>query len=458
MSYKKPQNHYVGYAVRQMFNKFFRSEASSGIVLLIFAALAIVCANNKTLSPYYTSLFAKKIGITIQGLFSLNITFSEWINDGLMAIFFLVVGLEIKRETLVGQLSSFKKAALPIIAAIGGMVVPVLIFTFFNHNSDTANGWGIPMATDIAFALGILSLLGNRVSNGLKIFLAALAIADDLGAIIVIALFYPSNAISNTYLILAAIVTAILFILNRLRVKKAVIYALLGILLWYFMLNSGIHATISGVILAMAIPAKSTLNEVQFLSKLDRLTTRLKATTNSETSVLTNPEEQAIIHGISVMTNKVNPSLHQFQETLQPWSNWFIMPLFAFANAGVIFDASLFTLPLKPIIPGIFLGLILGKPIGIFLSSWIAVKMKIAVLPKNTKWVQILSMGIVAGIGFTMAIFVENLAFLSSGLSPEKIAYYVNIGKTVILITSTIAAALGLIALMFTCPKEVRKK
>ncbi len=458
MSYKKPQNHYVGYAVRQMFNKFFRSEASSGIVLLIFAALAIVCANNKTLSPYYTNLFAKKIGITIQGLFSLNMTFTEWINDGLMAIFFLVVGLEIKRETLVGQLSSFKKAALPIIAAIGGMVVPVLIFTFFNHNSDTANGWGIPMATDIAFALGILSLLGNRVSNGLKIFLAALAITDDLGAIIVIALFYPSNAISNTYLILAAIVTAILFILNRLRVKKAVIYALLGILLWYFMLNSGIHATISGVILAMAIPAKSTLNEVQFLSNLDRLTTRLKATTNSETSVLTNPEEQAIIHGISVMTNKVNPSLHQFQETLQPWSNWFIMPLFAFANAGVIFDASLFNLPLKPIIPGIFLGLILGKPIGIFLLSWIAVKMKIAVLPQNTKWVQILSMGIVAGIGFTMAIFVENLAFLSSGLSPEKTAYYVNIGKTVILITSTIAAALGLIALTLTCPKEVRKK
>lgn len=453
----KPQKNIVGYSVKELFNTFFRNEISSGIMLLIFAALAIFCANNNTLSVYYRDLFSLEIGIEIQNIFSLKMTLAEWINDGLMAIFFLVVGLEIKREILVGQLSSVKKAALPIIAAVGGMVVPALIFAFFNRGSSTINGWGIPMATDIAFAIGILSLLGKRVSIGLKIFLTALAIADDLGAIIVIALFYPSNAISSLYLLLAAGITAILFILNRLRVKKAVPYALLGIILWYFMLKSGIHATIAGVILAIAIPAKSTLNEIQFLNKIGRLTTRLKATTNSETSVLTNPEEQSIIHGISVMANKVNPSLNQFLHTLHPWSNWFIMPFFAFANAGVVFDASLFNLPLEPIVPGIFLGLILGKPIGIFLSSWIAVRIGIAVLPKNTKWVQILSLGVVAGIGFTMAIFVDNLAFLTSGMLPEKTAYYVNLGKAVILVTSVTAALLGLITLSLTSPKTRNK-
>lgn len=454
MGYERPSRHYIGNAVIRTFNKFFQSETSSGIILLICAALAIICANNSSLAPYYNSFFSKELGIGLEGVFDFKMSIEEWINDGLMAVFFLVVGLEIKREMLVGQLSSVKKATLPIIAALGGMLFPAMIYAIFNHAAPTANGWGIPMATDIAFAIGILSILGNRVPLGLKVFLTALAIADDLGSIVVIALFYPSHKIEFVFLALAAAVTLFMAIMNRLRINKAAVYVIPGIVLWYFMLRSGVHATIAGVIMAITIPAKSIINEVEYSYNLDSLTSHFKQFSNNSASILTNPEEQATIHSIGVITQKINPLLHRFEERLHPWSNFFIMPLFAFANAGVVFDASLFSLPIEPIVPGIFFGLLLGKPLGIFLTSWVAVKTGIAVMPKGSTWIQLFSLGIVAGIGFTMAIFVDGLAFLPSGMPEEMIQNYINLGKAIILITSCCAAIFGLVALMLTSKQK----
>jgi Na+:H+ antiporter, NhaA family len=456
MKKNRSRLYYVGFSMRKVFNKFFYGETSCGILLLFFASAAIFCANNQNIAPYYTYFFSREAGFDIEGIFGLSMTIEEWINDGLMTIFFLVVGLEIKREMMVGQLSSLKKASLPLIAAAGGMIFPALIYLIFNHGTDTINGWGIPMATDIAFAIGILSILGKRVPIGLKVFLTALAIADDLGSIIVIAFFYPSHNIDFSFLLMAAGVTLFLVVMNRMRVNKSMVYLFPGILLWYLILKSGVHATISGVILAITVPARSTINEFDFSNKLSGMADYFRMVSNRECSVLTNPKQQLTIHAINVMTLKVNPMLHRFEEFLSPVSNYFIMPLFAFANAGVVFDASLFSLPIPPIVPGIFFGLLIGKPIGIFLSSWLAVKLKIAVLPNGSKWIQLLSIGVIAGIGFTMAIFVDGFAFLSSEMSPVQIENYINLGKATILITSIFAAIFGLTFLSVTTKKESR--
>lgn len=446
--------YYVGFSIKNISNRFFNSATSGGIILLIFATAAIFCANNPNIAPYYKYFFSREAGLNIDGIFRLSMTIEEWINDGLMTIFFLVVGLEIKREMMVGQLSSMKKATLPLIAAAGGMIFPALIYALFNQGTDTVNGWGIPMATDIAFAIGVLSILGKRVPIGLKVFLTALAIADDLGSIIVIAFFYPSHSLDFTFLLMAAGVTLFLFIMNRMRVNKSMVYLVPGVLLWYLILKSGIHATISGVILAIMVPARSTINEFDFSNKLSGMADYFRMVSNHECSVLTNPKQQLTIHAINVMTLKVNPMLHRFESFLSPVTNFFIMPLFAFANAGVVFDTSLFSLQIPPIVPGIFFGLLIGKPIGIFLSSWLAVKLNIAVLPNRATWKQLLSIGVIAGIGFTMAIFVDGLAFLPSGMPPEQIEQYINLGKAVILVTSICAAVFGLIFMSISTKKK----
>lgn len=407
---------------------------------MICAIVAITIANVPSLS-YLHDYLNIYLGFKL-GTFEFKMSLLHWINDGLMAIFFFVVGLEIKREILVGELSSVKQASLPIIAALGGMVVPALIYFMFNNGEISANGWGIPMATDIAFALGILSLLGSRVPLSLKIFLTALAIVDDLGAIVVLAIFYPTSEINFTMLLSAMAILAIMVIFNYMKIRRPSAFIIPGVLVWLLFLGSGIHATIAGVLVAMTIPGKTTVNEVRFIVGMRYMLNKFSAESSHRIEVLANPVQQQVIHSMHHKLKQIHPLMIKFEHGLHPWVTFLIMPIFALANAGVIIDFSLFTPPLEPIVPGIFFGLLLGKPIGIFLASWTAVKFKIADLPGDINWMQILSAGIIAGIGFTMSIFIDNLAFSDINM--------VNTGKAVILITSFVAAIAGLIAIYFS--------
>ena len=429
---------------RNFFNRFLHNESIGGILLLICAIISLVCANVPELN-FLHDIWKQDAGISI-GSFSLNMKIEHWIIDGLMAIFFFVVGLEIKREMLVGELSSFKHAALPIFAAVGGMIVPALIYSLFNGGTPSANGWGIPMATDIAFAIGILSLLGNRVPEGLKVFLTALAIVDDLGAIIVQAIFYPTHALHFDMLLYAALVAGFLYLLNRNKVRGTLFYIIPGVVLWWLILQSGIHATIAGVILALTIPSKTLINEVRFSVRMKYLLQKFKDVSNSEIEVLANPHQQHIIHQMDNHIEEINPLMHKFESALHPWVTFAIMPIFALANSGVELSGGLMQDSIPPVAIGIFLGLFLGKPIGIFLFSLISVKLKFAELPSGTNWKQVFALGMIAGIGFTMSIFIDSLAFDDQNL--------VNIGKAAILGTSSIAAILGLLAVSLTCRKK----
>lgn len=348
--------------ITQYFRKFLHNSQSSGILLIFCVAVSLMIANS-SFGSAFQNLLDTKIGTEI---FHLNYPISIWINDGLMAIFFLLVGLEIKREIVEGELSSFSNASLPIVAAIGGMVVPALIFFFFNQGTDFAKGWAIPMATDIAFSLAIISMLGKRVPISLKIFLAALAIVDDLGAIVVIAIFY-TDQIHWDYLGLSALMVAILVILNRLNFTKHIFYLIPGIFLWYFMHHSGIHATIAGVLLAFAIPTNVSDIEISPLEKLE--------------------------------------------QKLHLPVNFIIMPIFALANTNITFKNGMVDGLFSNFGYGIILGLFLGKVIGINLFSYISIKLKISSLPDQSSWSQMIGVGLLAGIGFTMSIFIALLSF-----------------------------------------------
>lgn len=429
-----------GIYLRNAFQTFFRNQSSGGIVLIICALASIIIANVPTWSHFhdYLNLY---FGFSLGDL-EFKMSLLHWINDGLMAIFFFVVGLEIKREILVGELSSVKQAALPIFAALGGMLVPAFIYFLFNSGTESEHGWGIPMATDIAFALGILSLLGKRVPLSLKIFLAALAIVDDLGAIIVLAIFYPTSEINFMLLFAAAIVLAFMALSNYMKIRRPSVYIISGITVWLLFLGSGIHATIAGVLVAMTIPGKTRINEVRFIVGMRHLLNKFTAESTHQIEVLANSVQQNAIHSMHNKVKQINPLMIRFEHGIHPWVTFGIMPLFALANAGVQIDLSLFTPPLKPIVPGIFLGLLLGKPIGIFLASWVVVKLKFADLPSDMNWAQVLSAGVIAGIGFTMSIFIDNLAFSDINIA--------NMGKAVILLTSFVAAIAGLIAIYFS--------
>ena len=351
--------------ISKSFKWFFKLEAASGLILL-FAAILALAISNSNLSNYYFDTLNKYIFIGINN-FGLKLSLMHWINDALMAIFFFFVTLEIKREFLQGELSNTKQALLPVIAAIGGMVVPALIYVLINFgDGETLNGWAIPSATDIAFSLGVLSLLGKRVPLSLKVFLTALAIIDDLGAIVIIALFY-SGDLSIKYLSLMLVAFIILLVINKLNNKKFLPYLIIGIFLWYFTHNSGIHATIAGVLLAMAIPHRKKEKDFSLLIKIE--------------------------HAIS------------------PYVAFGIMPLFAFANAGVSFEGLSFASLLNKVPLGILLGLFLGKQLGVFVFSYVSIKMKIAQMPNNSNWINFYGVGILTGIGFTMSLFVGNLAF-----------------------------------------------
>jgi len=354
--------------ISKPFKWFFKLEAASGLVLL-FAAIIALIISNSNISDFYFETLNKYIFVGFNN-FGLKLTVIHWINDALMAIFFFFVTLEIKREFLQGELSNIKQALLPMIAAVGGMLVPALFYIFINWNdTETLNGWAIPSATDIAFSLGVLSLLGKRVPLSLKVFLTALAIIDDLGAIVIIALFY-SGDLSINYLSLMLIAFIILLLINKFNIKKFLPYLIVGIFLWDFTHNSGIHATIAGVLLAMTIPHRKKEKDFSLLIKIE--------------------------HAIS------------------PYVAFGIMPLFAFANAGVSLEGLTFSSLLDKVPLGIVLGLFVGKQLGVFVFSYVSIKLKIAQMPNNTNWFNFYGVGILTGIGFTMSLFVGNLAFVEN--------------------------------------------
>ncbi|WP_439478987.1 Na+/H+ antiporter NhaA [Chryseobacterium aquaticum] len=373
------------------FKKFFESSQASGVLLILCVALALGIANS-SMAESFQNLLDKEVGTH---LFHLKYPVSIWINDGLMAVFFLLVGLEIKREVVEGELSSFKNASLPIFAAIGGMIVPAIIYAVFNYDGEYSNGWGIPMATDIAFSLAIISMLGKKVPNSIKIFLAALAIVDDLGAILVIAIFY-TDQIDWMNLTVSFGIVGLLFILNYLKFKKLIFYIIPGIFLWYFLHHSGIHATIAGVLLAFSIPTNISRIKISPLEKLE----------------------------------------HQLHFPV----SFIIMPVFALANTNITFTNGMVDGLFSGLGLGIVCGLVLGKLIGINLFSFVAIKSKISSLPQNSTWMQMLGVGLLAGIGFTMSIFIALLSFKSEIQIQDE-------AKFAILIASFIAAVSGYLVL-----------
>ena len=433
--------------ILNVFGIFVNNNYAGGVILVLSSVFAMIAANTDLFASFH-DIWHINADFAI-GSFKLEMSLLHWVNDALMAIFFFVVGLEIKREMMVGELSSFKQASLPIFAAAGGMIFPALIYVFFNAGTPSANGWGIPMATDIAFSLGVISLLGSRIPLSLKIFLTALAIVDDIGAIIVLAIYYPSHEIQFIYLIYAGFILLLLIFFNRMNLHNAALYLVPGLFLWYFVYQSGVHATIAGVALAMCIPSKSPINEVRFFVRSKYYLDKFKEASHGELSILANKQQLSIIHNMHSILRKINPLINRFEHTINPWVTFSIMPIFALANAGVVFDGFPEISSIPNISKGVFFGLVIGKPLGIFIASYLVCKMKIAELPPDLKWSQIFSVGIIAGIGFTMSIFIDSLAF-----SNELI---INEGKASILISSVVAAFLGVIALRITTSKPKPK-
>jgi len=400
------------------FQEFFQREASSGILLIAATILALIWANSQW-SDSYTMLWHTYISIKI-GSFEIAKDLSHWINDGLMAIFFFVVGLEIKREVMVGELSSPRQAMLPIVAAIGGMVVPAGLYLIFNPNGPGSDGWGIPMATDIAFALGVLSLLGKRVPLSLKIFLTAVAIVDDLGAVLVIAIFYTSE-IMWVSLAIAAVFLGALAAMNRLGVRDPIVYTILGLGLWVAFLKSGVHATIAGVLLALTIPVRTRINTKEFVDNANYFLDKFENNGEPGEDVLTNKTQRTALMGIEMAAEHAQTPLQRMEHKLHPWVSYFIMPVFAFANAGVTISGDFLSVFTQPVTLGIMVGLIFGKQIGVFAGSYLAVKLKWADLPSGMTWPRLYGLSLLAGIGFTMSLFIASLAFGESEyLAPAK--------------------------------------
>lgn len=386
-------------------------QAASGILLILTTILALIAANTG-LSGAYNDLLHTPLTIGVgSSVFSRSLHF--WINDGLMTIFFFVIGLEIKREALIGELASLKQSALPIAAALGGMVVPALIYASLNDGGATAHGWGIPMATDIAFAIGILSLLGDRVPTGLKVFLTALAIADDLGAVLVIAIFYTDTIVLSA-LAIAALGLGAAFLLNIFHIRHPAWYGLIGIVVWIAFLQSGVHPTIAGVLMGLTIPVRVVYDGETWVQRVEAVLKRYRKAIEDEQTDhhVAIARRQSCVHEIENVSEKAVSPLIKLEHALQPWIAFAIMPLFAFANAGVaISTESLAAAFGNTVTWGIVLGLFVGKQLGVFAFSWLAVKLKLAALPDGIDWRQIYGVAILAGIGFTMSLFITELAF-----------------------------------------------
>jgi NhaA family Na+:H+ antiporter len=390
------------------FEDFFKNQASGGIILLATTILALVLANSP-LSDLYHHFWETELAIGGDS-FGLKQSLHHWINDGLMAVFFFVVGLEIKREFLAGELASKRKAALPIAAALGGMVVPALIFASINMGTTDLRGWGIPMATDIAFALGIIALLGDRIPRSLAIFLTALAIVDDLGAVVVIAIFYTGDlSFSALGIVLACFIT--LMIGNRLGFQHPNFYALVGLVLWIALLKSGIHASIAGVLIGATIPVRAKHPHDEFIAKSERLFERYRQS-EAIPGPFHNDQRLGTLLALEHVTHDAMSPLQRMEHEMHPWIIYGVMPIFALANAGISLSTAELTAAIShPITIGVTMGLLIGKPLGIFLFSWLAIKLKFCDLPTGSRWSDVIGVGILAGIGFTMSIFITNLAY-----------------------------------------------
>jgi len=386
------------------FQEFFRTEAAGGALLVASACAALGLANSGWAEAYH-GLLATTIAIGAGG-HVLSLTTHQWINDALMAVFFLLVGLEIKREVVAGELASRRRAALPIAAAIGGMVVPACIYLLTNSGGAESHGWAIPMATDIAFALGVLALVAPRAPSGLKIFLAALAIVDDIGAVLVIALFY-TGAIAWGALGMAGLILLLLGALNVLRVRHLTPYLVLGLGLWFFVHESGVHATVAGVLLAFAIPTTTRINAAEFSAKSRRLLEHFDRTETGDLLVLTSKGQQEAIIGLERASERATAPLLRLEHALHGFSAFVVMPLFAFSNAGVGLNGSFG----GGVATAVILGLAVGKPLGIAGAALAAVRLRLATLPDGVGWTALHGCAWLGGIGFTMSLFIATLAF-----------------------------------------------
>ena len=418
--------------------QIFAAHKLSGAVLLLAATVMAVAWANSPWAGFYHHWLHTKLALSV-GPFGLNKSVSHWINDGLMGIFFFVVGLEIKRELLAGELASPRKAALPVIAAVGGMVVPALVYFAFNGAGEFARGWGIPMATDIAFALGILAVFPVPLS--LKIFLTALAIVDDIGAIVVVAIFY-TDAIAPWSLLIGGLLLCVSIGANVIGVRNPIIYFLMGCAIWIAFYKSGVHATLAGVLMAFTIPARTVINARQLHDRTRTLLKQLRDTgLPSDKRLLTN-QQHHIVHSMERLTEHATAPLQELEHALMPFVAFAILPLFALTNAGVSLESETLGRLTEPMSLGIILGLVLGKPLGIWLFAWAGVKLRIAELPKGISLLHVASVGCMAGVGFTMSLFIATLAF-------EEVAL-VDTAKTAVLAGSLLATLIGSVLLLLT--------
>jgi len=426
---------------RGWFEWFVRSEVTGSILLLACTLVALIWAN----SPWadsYVDLLHTYVGVS-WGDVAFKLSLHHWINDGLMVVFFFVVGLEIKRELVVGELSSVNKAALPVAAAIGGMVVPAALFFLINSGGEGARGWGIPMATDIAFALGVLAIFGARAPLGLKVFLTALAIADDLGAVAVIAIFYTEK-INVLPLVVAAVLLASLFVAVQARMRRGILYLLI-IGVWLAVFSSGVHATVAGILMAMVIPVRPRVDPHRFIDETEERLERIKKMELSEHSMISNREQLDIVESIHSRAEDALPAGLILEHYLHPIQVWLILPLFALANAGVAIGGDLMAVLANPLALGVIVGLVVGKPVGIGLLSWLAVKSGRGALPEGVTWAQVFGAGCLAGIGFTMSLFISDLAFNNETL--------IATAKIGILAASLASGVLGFVILSRSLPK-----
>ena len=445
------------YRIARGFNRFLGAPWAGGVVLLVCVVIAMLVANLPWTHEAYHNLLETNLELWISShngsfswLFPSEMTVEKFVNDILMVIFFFTVGLEIKRELVCGQLSSVKRAILPVVAAAGGMLAPALIFLCFNQGTLAVNGWGIPTATDIAFAIGILSILGDRVPVSLKVFLTALAIADDLGAILVIALFY-GGSVKLLYLLGAVLVMVFVYLMNRMGEKRMFFYVVPAVIVWVLFYYSGIHATLSGVAMAMLIPMKPRYNRAAFLRRWRNLNGRVEEMAESD-GVFTEEELHESLRHMGQLASRSVAMSERLEHALNPYVTFLIMPIFALANAGVHISSSEYlnifhySPEMGSIGMGIFFGLLLGKPVGIFAASYAAVKCRVAEIPQGGTWQMLFAVACLGGIGFTMSIFVDSLAFTDSVL--------IDRGKIAILMGSLAAALFGCVLILLLTGKK----
>lgn len=430
------------------FRWFSRFNAASGIVLLLAAVAALLWANSSAAAGYHHLWHETRAGFSFAG-FEISGSLEWWINDLLMAVFFLLVGMEIKRELLVGELASFRRAATPIAAAIGGMVVPAAIYFAFNAGSTQARGWGVPMATDIAFALGVLAAMGSRAPASMRVFLASLAIIDDLGALLVIAIFYTSK-LNYEAMAMAGVLLTVLMLGNLLGIRRILFYLIVGLVMWHYMHESGIHATIAGVLVAATIPARTRIDADEFTADSRRLLDAFASGGGQGSSVITNSQQQGALAGLESNILSANAPLVWLEHNLVLPVNFLILPVFALANAGVSFTGGTDGggIHWDHEAWGIALGLLIGKPVGIVLATWLAVKVGIGSLAPELTWHRLIALGCLGGIGFTMALFIAHLAF--------PVAADLATAKAAVLVGSFASAIIGVVMLL-TAPRPAER-